>query len=81
MGTWIEKAACRDLDPEIFFPIGAAPAVSQLRQARRICGACSVRGQCLRYALETGQQAGIWGGATEGERRAMREEVLHGARI
>ncbi|MCG5212582.1 WhiB family transcriptional regulator [Streptosporangium sp. KLBMP 9127] len=66
-----------DADPEIFFPIGPVPATEQLRAVRAICGECPVRGPCLRFALETGQAAGIWAGTTEQERRAMREKVLH----
>ncbi|MDF5755862.1 WhiB family transcriptional regulator [Spongiactinospora sp. TRM90649] len=80
MGSWIEQAACRDTDPELFFPIGAAPAPEQLRAARRICGTCPVHGACLRFAVETGQAGGIWAGTTERERRSIREEALHGSR-
>ncbi|GAA5070701.1 WhiB family transcriptional regulator [Thermocatellispora tengchongensis] len=79
MGTWIARGACRDHDPEIFFPIGLIPAPGQLETARRICGGCRVRAECLDYALTTGQAAGIWAGTTEPERRAMRGEALHEA--
>ncbi|MFI0416752.1 WhiB family transcriptional regulator [Spongiactinospora sp. 9N601] len=80
MGSWIEHAACRDADPELFFPIGSIPSPEQLKAARRICADCPVHGPCLRFAVESGQSGGIWAGTTERERRAMREEVLHGAR-
>lgn len=80
MGTWMERAACRDADPELFFPIGTTPAPGPLRAAQRICSRCAVRMECLTYALETGQSAGVWGGTTEEERRAMRVEALHAAR-
>ena len=41
------------------------------RAAKRICAACEVRGDCLTFAVNTRQVDGIWGGATEGERRGL----------
>jgi hypothetical protein len=32
---------------------------------------------CLEWALEQGVAAGIWGGATDEERRAMRQRLMH----
>jgi WhiB family redox-sensing transcriptional regulator len=81
MGSWIQEAACRDADPEVFFPIGPVPGNDQLKAVRVICGGCPVRGPCLRFAVESGQVGGIWAGTTEQERRTMREEALYGTRI
>ncbi|WP_275936249.1 WhiB family transcriptional regulator [Sinosporangium album] len=72
---WMRHAACRDVDPEIFFPIGSAPTRSQLALARHVCARCPVSALCLNYALDTGQTAGVWAGTTEQERRALREAV------
>ena len=70
---WRDLAACRQQDPELFFPIGTAgPARDQIERARRVCRHCLVRTPCLSWALDHGMAAGIWGGATEDERRAMR---------
>ena len=70
---WRHEAACRDVDPEIFFPIGTTgPALAQIEAAVSICRTCSVQEQCLEWALDTAQDAGIWGGTTEEERREMR---------
>ena len=70
---WRHQAACRDIDPEIFFPVGTTgPALAQIEAAQSICGTCAVQPDCLQWALETGQDAGIWGGTTEEERREMR---------
>ena len=37
--------------------------------ARAECAACPVREMCLEYAIETGQQHGIWAGYSPEERR------------
>ena len=41
------------------------------RRAKTICGMCSVRSECLDFALDTGEQHGIWGGLNEMERRVL----------
>ena len=71
--NWRDDAACQDADPDLFFPIGTTgPALDQIDEAKRICLACPVRRRCLAWALELGAASGIWGGTTEGERRALR---------
>jgi WhiB family redox-sensing transcriptional regulator len=73
--AWIERAACLDEDPELFFPVGAStPALDQTERAKEICRACEVRGDCLRWALDTCQDAGVWGGLDEEERRVIRRQ-------
>ncbi|MGH8898558.1 MAG: WhiB family transcriptional regulator [Egibacteraceae bacterium] len=70
---WRDRAACLGLDTELFFPIGCTgPAVERSEQAKAICAGCEVSPQCLEWALATNQQDGVWGGATEDERRALR---------
>jgi WhiB family redox-sensing transcriptional regulator len=70
---WMNWARCRNVDPEIFFPIGSVgPALDQIDEAKRICGQCRVDAECLAFALETGQDHGVWGGTTPEERRVMR---------
>jgi WhiB family transcriptional regulator, redox-sensing transcriptional regulator len=80
---WRHEASCRDVDPELFFPIGTTgPALAQIEAARAICGTCAVQQPCLEWALATAQDAGIWGGLTEEERRATRRErIVLGARV
>lgn len=78
---WRDQAACRNADPELFFPIGhAGPALQQLDRAKQVCAGCSVRTPCLESALASGQEAGVWGGTTEDERRALRRMRQAGAR-
>lgn len=73
MSEWREQAACRDEDPELFFPIGHGPAAqAQIVEAKAVCARCPVVRECLAWALETGQDAGVWGGLTEEERRQLR---------
>jgi len=70
---WRARAACRDVDPELFFPVSALGAsVAQIEEAKQVCRACPVCGPCLRWALERGEKAGVWGGKTEDERRSAR---------
>ena len=70
---WRHDAICRDEDPELFFPIGTSgPALLQVEQAKAVCRRCSVVDDCLQWALETGQDAGVWGGMSEDERRALK---------
>lgn len=72
--NWRDDAACLDVEPDLFFPTGTttAPVLDQIDEAKRICHACPVRTPCLAWALDLGAAAGIWGGTTEDERRAMR---------
>lgn len=68
---WRDSAACRDEDPELFFPIGnTGPSQVQQEQAKKVCRRCPVAAECLKFAFDTGQDAGVWGGLTEEERRA-----------
>lgn len=74
---WRELAMCRDSEPNLFFPIGSTgPALDQIEDAKVICTECSVREECLNYALETNQEAGVWGGYAEDERRRLRKRWL-----
>jgi WhiB family redox-sensing transcriptional regulator len=69
---WQARAACRDCDPELFFPLGTTgAAVPDIEWAKTICATCPVQPECLDFALKTRQEFGIWGGTTEDERRAL----------
>lgn len=73
MENWRTLAACRDEDPDLFFPIGSTgPALVQTEEAKAVCRGCPVREQCLQWALENGQDSGVWGGLGETERRALK---------
>jgi WhiB family transcriptional regulator, redox-sensing transcriptional regulator len=66
--AWMESARCLDADPEAFFPEKGGST----REAKRICGQCEVREECLEYALENDERFGIWGGMSERERRRLK---------
>lgn len=74
---WQEQSACRQADPEMFFPIGSTgSALDRIHIAKMLCESCKVTETCLNYALETNQEAGVWGGYAEDERRRLRKRWL-----
>ena len=73
MLDWRNRAACLDEEPELFFPDGTtAPALLQTEKAKAVCRRCVVAEACLTWAIESGQDTGVWGGQSEGERRALK---------
>lgn len=78
---WRDQAACLGLDTELFFPTGATGrALDQIEQAKAVCVCCPVAPECLEWALETSQDAGVWGGLSEEERRTLRRSRQRGRR-
>ncbi len=65
--SWRHQGACNGLDPAIFFPDSDEAAV----EALSICSECPVRLSCLEHALVVREREGVWGGATERERRRI----------
>jgi WhiB family redox-sensing transcriptional regulator len=71
--NWRDHAACRRLDPDLFFPVSTSGAsLTDIESAKGVCQRCPVTAPCLRWALDLGQVSGIWGGTTEEERLALR---------
>lgn len=80
--AWIERARCIGEDPELFFPVGtSAPALEQTVRAKAVCRGCPVVDACLAWALDTCQDAGVWGGLDEEERRVIRRARRRAAAI
>jgi WhiB family redox-sensing transcriptional regulator len=72
----MSRGACRQADPELFFPVVVAgSAARQTEAAKAVCGSCAVRASCLSYALEY-MPEGVWGGTTLEERRAARKRSV-----
>lgn len=67
--AFMDLGSCRGLNPSIFFPDRG----ESLKPAKAVCGDCIVRDECLEYALNHGERFGIWGGASERERRRLRQ--------
>jgi WhiB family redox-sensing transcriptional regulator len=65
--VWRQRAACRGVEPEVFYPVSDEDA----EEAKAICRGCPVRETCLEFALVNRERDGVWGGATERERRRM----------
>ncbi|OKJ52494.1 transcriptional regulator [Streptomyces sp. CB02009] len=61
---------CAELDPELFFP-ERVNSVST-HDAKATCAGCPVRQACMNWALDNGEEYGVWGGLDERERRALR---------
>ncbi|HEY0450848.1 WhiB family transcriptional regulator [Actinophytocola sp.] len=72
INDWRDLAACRDSDPELFFPVSeVGPGARQVADAKAVCARCPVRSQCLDYAIDNRLTDGIFGGTTEAERRQL----------
>lgn len=70
---WRSNAACLTEDPELFFPIGnTGSAIAQAERAKAVCARCTVTETCLTWALDNNQDAGVWGGMAEDERRSLK---------
>jgi WhiB family transcriptional regulator, redox-sensing transcriptional regulator len=65
--AWREQARCKGIDPEVFYPVSD----EESDEAKSICAECPVRLPCLEFALASRERDGVWGGATEKERRRI----------
>ena len=65
--SWRQRAACRGVDPAVFYPASE----EEVEAAKSVCARCPVREACLDHALVSRERDGVWGGATERERRRM----------
>ncbi len=75
---WRTLAACRGLDPELFFP--ARGDAFTARNAQAVCATCPVAEQCLEFAIEVGETEGIWGGLSGRQLRQERQRRAGGVR-
>lgn len=64
---WMASGLCRERAPAVFFPHDGVG----VDIARRICAECPVKSPCLEYALSNHIDHGVWGGASERERRRI----------
>lgn len=66
-GVWADDALCAQTDPELFHP----PKGGSASDAKKVCGNCPVRVDCLEHALRNREFLSIWGGTTGNQRRRM----------
>jgi WhiB family redox-sensing transcriptional regulator len=69
---WRSQAACRSMDPELFFPVVEVGPLcaAQIARAKAVCARCPVQTECLSFAL-TALPHGVAGGLTAEERRGL----------
>ncbi len=78
---WRAKAACTGADTDLFFAGGTTgEALVRTEKAKAICRSCPCCAACLDFAIRTNQEFGVWGAASEEDRRAMRRYWLTGRR-
>lgn len=67
---WQERAACRGMDTNLFFPVRGEKVAEEVEAA---CDSCSVRRECGEAGL---REFGIWGGLSERARRRTRRRPV-----
>lgn len=74
---WRDAAACRDQDPDLFFPKGdSGPWLMVIEEAKAVCRRCPVLDACGQWALDNREEFGIFGALTEQERAALRRSTI-----
>lgn len=74
MQDWRNEARCFGMDPARFFPLRGRGTPGAVAEAKSVCAPCTVRVECLEFALEANERRGIWGGYTPQERREIVKE-------
>ena len=74
---WMEKAACQEEDPELFYGEKGKFSNPRTMEALRVCRMCPVKTDCLKWAIETGDGHGILGGMTPAQRSRYRREMRY----
>ena len=76
---WRDQAACRQVDPDLFFAEGKG-AHAQVRRAKSVCASCPVRLQCAEHAIQAGESWGVWGGMSQIQLRTRRRRFTSRAK-
>lgn len=67
LAPWRVQAACRDMDPNIFFP----GRTDSLAPARAVCATCPVMAECRDYGLSLSyNEGGVYGGLSHKDRKS-----------
>lgn len=73
---WRENAACKGMDPDLFFPEEHDRETE--KEAKATCASCVVWYECLMYAIDTREPRGIWGGESSRARRRIMISLREG---
>ena len=76
--VWKDKANCIGVDSTLFVPADdlRGRSVSQhYKQAKKYCYECSVRSECLAFALVNGLDMGLFGGLSPKERKSLHNRL------
>ena len=73
--AWMAEGRCRMYPAAMFFPSDGVG----VEKARKVCNGCPVQDQCLEHALEHRIEHGVWGGASERQRRRILKQRRQGA--
>lgn len=73
--AWMRDAACRDLGPEMFYPLEESGRSTSYDEARAICAGCPVQRECAEHARLWNEQHGCWAGTSPRERRPKNGEL------
>ena len=65
--TWMNIGNCADQHPSMFFPSDGVG----VERAKKLCEGCVAQTPCLDYALVNRVEHGVWGGASERQRRRI----------
>lgn len=77
MDSWQDRARCRGMDTDLFFPDGkTGQAAVQAATAKAVCRSCEVREECLDFAIRAKFLYGIFGGLDPEERKYRRLKLV-----
>lgn len=70
---WMQFGVCNDYDPDLWFPEDES---TQSGYAILKCETCTVKLECLEFALNNDEEFGIWGSLHSRDRRRRGRRVL-----
>lgn len=65
-----EEPKCAEVGGDFWFPEKNEDS-TEIRMAKRLCGLCTHKTECLEWAIDN-EMFGIWGGYTSKERQRIR---------
>lgn len=75
-GEWRKSAACRGADINVFFPEKGRLSVVNASKSKVFCMQCSVRFDCLKFAVDNYITVGTYGGVSPSDRRGLTSDSV-----